>query len=209
MPGMVRSSNNRSTEKTTMTLQLHALLQPTIATRAPSVQPKADLRLQVVRDALLAIGAGEWDRAAVALARDAKATARDPACLNLAGVVCQAQGQWRRARSCYGKAMRVGGSYAPAEQNLRRVYELYTFGRTSLPIALTDHSTMVQVRRLPETDPQDQSTLTRMSPWVRVGATMDGVRPKWDWGGYAWAIVIVALATAIGWPLVHSAHLHL
>src|SRR4051794_10282329 len=161
MPGMVRSSNNRSTEKTTMTLQLHALLQPTIATRAPSVQPKADLRLQVIRDALLAIGAGEWDRAALALARDAKATARDPACLNLAGVVCQAQGQWRRARSCFGKAMRVGGSYAPAEQNLRRGDELYTLRRNNPPIAPADPNTKVYVGRFPPTDPHDPPTPTR------------------------------------------------
>ena len=29
-------------------------------------------------------------------------------------------------------------------------------------------------------------------------------KPPWDWIGYAWSIATVALATAIGWPLVHS-----
>src|SRR5436305_2330550 len=33
---------------------------------------------------------------------------------------------------------------------------------------------------------------------------MSPVKCAWDWRGYAWAIGTVALATAIGWPLVHS-----
>jgi two-component system sensor histidine kinase KdpD len=38
---------------------------------------------------------------------------------------------------------------------------------------------------------------------------MSPVKCAWDWRGYAWAIGTVALATAIGWPLVHSRlHLH-
>jgi K+-sensing histidine kinase KdpD len=29
-------------------------------------------------------------------------------------------------------------------------------------------------------------------------------KPSWDWIGFAWAVATVGLATAIGWPLVHS-----
>src|SRR5205814_1403704 len=38
--------------------------------------------------------------------------------------------------------------------------------------------------------------------------TMSRVKRRWDWRGFAWAIATIALATAIGWPLVHS-RLHL
>ena len=30
------------------------------------------------------------------------------------------------------------------------------------------------------------------------------VKRRWDWSGFAWAIAIVAVTTAIGWPLYHS-----
>jgi K+-sensing histidine kinase KdpD len=168
-----------------------------------------DARLQVVRDALLAISAGEWEKAAAALEREPQIAARDAVCLNLWGIVWQGRGQWRKAGQCYGKAKSVRPGYGPAEQNVRRIYELNTFGRTRLPVALTDFATMAQVRQLPNASAEDQSILDGMSPWLRADATMDAVKRSWDWRGYSWALLSVALATAIGWPLVHWPRLHL
>jgi hypothetical protein len=54
------------------------------------------------------------------------------------GVVCESRGEWRRARRFYGKAMRANRGFAPATQNMRRWFELFTFGRTSWPVALSD-----------------------------------------------------------------------
>lgn len=58
--------------------------------------------------------------------------------LNLMGVICESRGDWRRARRFYGKAMRADRGFAPAEQNMRRWYEMFTFGRTRWPVALGD-----------------------------------------------------------------------
>jgi tetratricopeptide (TPR) repeat protein len=57
---------------------------------------------------------------------------------NLLGVLYEAQGNWRMARKCYSKGMAANRSYAPAEANMRRFYELYTFGETKQTVALGD-----------------------------------------------------------------------
>jgi DNA-binding response OmpR family regulator len=59
---------------------------------------------------------------------------------NLLGVLYEAQRNWRLARKCYGKAVAADKQYAPAQTNIRRLYELHTFGRTAEPIALGDET---------------------------------------------------------------------
>jgi DNA-binding response OmpR family regulator len=63
---------------------------------------------------------------------------RDAPYFNLLGVLYEAQGNWRLAKKFYHKAMRADRKYAPAEHNVRRVYELESFGRTTVPVALGD-----------------------------------------------------------------------
>jgi K+-sensing histidine kinase KdpD len=177
-------------------------------------------RQSVLRDALLAVCEGDWAVADEALAGAPEIARRDAACLNLRGIVYEARGQWPRARRFYGKAVRADRGYLPAEQNVRRCYELETFGKTRLRTAVADRSVLAAVRstlvasapsleRLERLDRLD-AFVADASPCVASAATMSRVHRsrKLDFGGFAWAIGIVALATAIGWPLVHS-RLHL
>lgn len=60
----------------------------------------------------------------------------DAAYFNLLGVIYELRRQWRLAKKFYGKSKRADATYAPAEQNLRRIFELYTFGRSREPVAL-------------------------------------------------------------------------
>ena len=55
---------------------------------------------------------------------------------NLLGVLYEAQRQWRLARKCYGRAIATEGKYQPAQSNMRRLYELHTFGKSSQPVEL-------------------------------------------------------------------------
>ena len=57
---------------------------------------------------------------------------------NLLGVIYEAQQKWRLARKFYGKAMRADKHYKPAQLNMRRIYELYTFGRSKQEVVLED-----------------------------------------------------------------------
>jgi two-component system sensor histidine kinase KdpD len=167
-------------------------------------QPKSERLLHIIRDAVGAVCQGEWDAAAAALASAPQLTARSAECLNLIGVVRQARHDWAGARRYYSKAIRADRHYAPADQNLRRLYELQTFGSTNLPIALADHETVLRIGRL-KTTTDEPASKGQISLWIHGNATIDRVKRTWDWTGYAAAIVSVALATAIGWPLVHSA----
>jgi two-component system sensor histidine kinase KdpD len=120
----------------------------------------------------------------------------------------------------YGKAVRADRGYLPAEQNVRRCYELETFGKTRLPPAVADRVVLAAVRsalvasapslaRMDRLDRLD-ALVADASPYVTPAATMARVRrsAKLDLRGLAWAIGTVALATAVGWPMVHS-RLHL
>ncbi|HEY7117282.1 MAG TPA: response regulator [Tepidisphaeraceae bacterium] len=63
---------------------------------------------------------------------------RDAPYFNLLAVLYEAQGIWRLAKKFYHKAMRADHKYGPAEQNVRRMYELESFARTTVPVALGD-----------------------------------------------------------------------
>ncbi len=60
---------------------------------------------------------------------------------NLLGVLYEVQRKWRLAKKCYGKAMRADKHYEPAQANMRRIYELYTFGRSKQVVLLGDEET--------------------------------------------------------------------
>src|SRR5690242_19129363 len=110
-----------------------------------TVQPATPRKMDVLRDALKAIYRGNWDDAENAITIDGAVAPHDPALLNLLGVVCQGRRDWKGAKRFFGKAMRANRSYAPAEQNLRRIYELCTFGRTALPVVLVDSQTAIHL----------------------------------------------------------------
>jgi DNA-binding response OmpR family regulator len=57
---------------------------------------------------------------------------------NLLGILYEVQHKWRLAKKCYGKAMSADKQYKPAEANMRRIYELYTFGHSKQIVILGD-----------------------------------------------------------------------
>jgi two-component system, OmpR family, alkaline phosphatase synthesis response regulator PhoP len=55
---------------------------------------------------------------------------------NLLGVLYEAQRKWRLARKCYGKAIAADKKYEPSQLNMRRLYELQSFGRSTQSVML-------------------------------------------------------------------------
>lgn len=94
--------------------------------------------LQAAREALRA---GELRRAEAALMWASSIAGDDPAFLTLVGVLHECQGRNRAARKSYGRAIALHGNCGAAQQNMRRLYELATFGRATEPIALGDEPT--------------------------------------------------------------------
>ena len=64
----------------------------------------------------------------------------DPSYFNLLGVLYETQQQWQLARKFYGKAIHLDKSYPPAQQNMRRLYELHHWGRSTQPVTLGDET---------------------------------------------------------------------
>jgi DNA-binding response OmpR family regulator len=88
--------------------------------------------------ARIALSDGEFDRAESLLLRAAPLGKEDPLYWNLLGLYAELGGDLDLARKYYGHALRQNSNYAPAQQNMRRLYELRTFGRSDEPPALSE-----------------------------------------------------------------------
>ena len=90
--------------------------------------------LDRIREALTA---GAWENAESLLMKAADLSLRDAAYFNLLGVLYEARRDYPLATKFYGKAMAAKrGGYPPAEQNLRRLYELQRFGKSQIEVDL-------------------------------------------------------------------------
>jgi FixJ family two-component response regulator len=69
------------------------------------------------------------------LAQALELNAQSPDALNLAGVYFEMQEDYDRAKKLYGKAIKYGPYYEPAQQNMRRIFELFHFGSSNEPMA--------------------------------------------------------------------------
>ena len=103
-----------------------------------ALPPPNPARDSLLLDACVALRAGRADAAAALLSPHGGTLGADAAYLNLLGVACEVRQKWKLARRCYGVAMSVDPRYEPAQRNMRRMYELYTFGSSREPLALGD-----------------------------------------------------------------------
>ena len=62
--------------------------------------------------------------------------AKSPEAFNLAGVLAELMDDYDRAKKCYGQAIRINKRYEPAQQNMRRIFELFHFGSSTEPFHL-------------------------------------------------------------------------
>jgi Flp pilus assembly protein TadD len=105
------------------------------AARLPVCRLGYAAALQSARDALRA---GDLARAEDELMRAGHLAGNDPAFFTLVGVLHECRSRPRDARKSYGRAIASDGHFPAAQQNMRRLYELATFGRAVEPIALGD-----------------------------------------------------------------------
>lgn len=58
---------------------------------------------------------------------------------NLAGVFFEMQEDYERAKKHYGQAIKLDKHYEPAQQNMRRIYELFHFGSSQEPFNIGEN----------------------------------------------------------------------
>ena len=59
-----------------------------------------------------------------------------PEVFNLGGILFELLEDYDRAKRYYGQAIRLNKNYEPAQQNMRRIYELFQFGSSKEPFNL-------------------------------------------------------------------------
>lgn len=80
----------------------------------------------------------DWAEAEAWLMRAGVIAGNDAAFFNLVGILREVRGNKKAAAEFYGKAIKADGNYAPAQQNMRRLFELGRFGHTDQVVCLGD-----------------------------------------------------------------------
>ena len=83
------------------------------------------------------------------LMRAADLAHNDAGYFNLLGVLYESRRQWRLAKKFYGSAIKLDKRYEPAQQNMRRLYELERFGKSDEPISLGDENSELWFAKMP------------------------------------------------------------
>ena len=61
---------------------------------------------------------------------------QSPEVLNLTGVFLEMREEYENAKKHYGRAIAIDKNYEPAQQNMRRIFELFNFGSSKEPFNL-------------------------------------------------------------------------
>jgi FixJ family two-component response regulator len=81
-----------------------------------------------IRRAKRAINLQDFPTARKHLADALESIPNSPVAFNLAGVMHEIQKDYDQAKRCYGQAIRLDKDFEPAQQNMRRIFELFNFG---------------------------------------------------------------------------------
>jgi DNA-binding response OmpR family regulator len=112
-------------------------LAPSLPRTAPVYQGDSSLHLFAAKRA---INNREFDVARGHLAEAIRQNDRMIEAHNLIGVLFEMKHEYAIAKQCYGRAIAIDPKYEPAQQNMRRLFELFHFGSSKEPINLGSES---------------------------------------------------------------------
>jgi DNA-binding NtrC family response regulator len=103
----------------------------------PRVPPRDDFDSHIVTAQRL-LNLQDFTRAKKHLVRALELNDKSAEAFNLTGVLFEMQEDYDRAKKYYGQAIKLDKRYEPAQQNMRRIFELFQFGSSKEPVALGD-----------------------------------------------------------------------
>jgi DNA-binding response OmpR family regulator len=115
-----------------------ALAEPIPRTPAESDDELAGGYEAVLDRARKALRLAKYTDAESLMMKAADLADHDAAYFNLLGVLYESQRQWRLAKKFYGKSIAQDKHYEPAQKNMRRIYELERFGKSTEAVTLGD-----------------------------------------------------------------------
>ncbi len=89
-----------------------------------------------LREGKRLINLQQFDAAAEKITAALKLDDRSPEVHNLRGILYEISGDYEAARKSYGQAIRLDSKHEGAQQNMRRIYELFNFGSSQEAIHL-------------------------------------------------------------------------
>jgi DNA-binding response OmpR family regulator len=101
----------------------------------PPAQPRDDFDSHIVTAQRL-LNLRDFGRAKKHLIRALELNDKSAEAFNLTGVLFEMQEDYDRAKKYYGQAIKLDKRYEPAQQNMRRIFELFNFGSSKEPVAL-------------------------------------------------------------------------
>lgn len=87
-----------------------------------------------IRSAMRAINVRDFAAARTHLKEALSLNDRSAEGFNLAGVLAEMREDYDKAKRYYGQAIKINKHFEPAQQNMRRIFELFQFGSSKEPI---------------------------------------------------------------------------
>jgi DNA-binding NtrC family response regulator len=106
-------------------------------TATPPAPPRDDFESHIVTAQRL-LNLRDFARAQQHLVRALELNDKSAEAFNLTGVLFEMKEEYDRAKKYYGQAIKLDSRYEPAQQNMRRIFELFSFGSSKEPVALGD-----------------------------------------------------------------------
>ena len=88
----------------------------------------------LTREAKRLINLQDFDAAAMCLTAALKIDSNSPEVFNLQGILAEIRGDYDEARRAYGRAIKIDSRHEAAQQNMRRLFDLFNFGSSQEPI---------------------------------------------------------------------------
>jgi DNA-binding NtrC family response regulator len=104
-------------------------------TTTPPAPPRDDFESHIVTAQRL-LNLRDFSRAQKHLVRALELNDKSAEAFNLTGVLFEMKEEYDRAKKYYGQAIKLDSRYEPAQQNMRRIFELFSFGSSKEPVAL-------------------------------------------------------------------------
>ena len=89
-----------------------------------------------LRAAQRAINLREFEEARRHLVKALELNPKSPQAFYLSGVMLEMRQEYEQARRCYGQSIKLDKHFEPAQQNMRRIFELFHFGTSDEPVNL-------------------------------------------------------------------------
>ncbi len=93
-----------------------------------------------LREAKRLINLQAFDPAAEKITEALRLDDKSPDAYNLRGVLREICGDFDGAKKAYGRAIKLNSRHEGAQQNMRRIFELFNFGRSEEPLHLGEKS---------------------------------------------------------------------